>query len=38
MYTFIVVWLARQEGCQFSLCVAGMAMDEQAARLDVEKL
>ena len=38
MYTFIIVWLARWEGCQFSLCVAGMAMDEQTARSDVEKL
>ena len=38
MYTFIIVWLARWEACQFSPCVAGMAMDEQAARSDVEKL
>ena len=38
MYTFIIVQLARREGCQFSPCVAGMAMDEQAARSDVEKL
>ena len=28
----------RQEGCQFPLYVVGMAMDEEAARLDVEKL
>ena len=28
----------RQEGCQFPLYIAGMAMDEEAARSDVEKL
>ena len=38
MYTFIIMQLARQESCQFSPYIAGMAMDEQAARLDVEKL
>ena len=38
MYTFIIVRLARREGCQFSPCVAGMAIDEQVARSDVEKL
>ena len=30
--------MARREGCQFPPYVAGMAMDEQAARWDVEKL
>ena len=38
MYTFIIVWLARWESCQFLPYIAGMAMDEQAARSDVEKL
>ena len=37
-YTFIIVWLARWESCQFSLYIAGMATDEQVARSDVEKL
>ena len=30
--------VVRQEGCQFLLYIAGMAMDEEAARSDVEKL
>ena len=38
MYTFIIVWLPGWEGCQFLPRVAGMAMDKQAIRSDVEKL
>ena len=30
--------VVRQEGCQFPPYIAGMAMDEEAARSDVEKL
>ena len=37
-YTFIIVWLVEWEGCQISPCIAGMAMDEEAARSDMEKL
>ena len=37
-YTFIIVWLAKWEGCKFTLCIAGKSMNEVAARSDVEKL